>query len=182
MCCRSIYGCGRACARSARFWAQRDRHRNRRTLLRDRREASIARSPPAGAARMIGARVILVPGTWHGEWSDPDSPFWTFLEAQRFRPLKFRGWSGDVDGLPHVIDPQKSEKLSDWIAGGWALFYLLRNLPYERRNVVAHSHGGQVALFAAGLARVQIHRLITVCTPVRKDMADIRKLAAPRIG
>jgi len=131
---------------------------------------------------VIGTRVILVPGTWHGEWSDPDSPFWTFLEAQRFRPLKFRGWSGDVDGLPHVIDPQKSEKLSDWIAGGWALFYLLRNLPYERRNVVAHSHGGQVALYAAGLARVQIHRLITVCTPVRKDMADIRKLAAPRIG
>jgi pimeloyl-ACP methyl ester carboxylesterase len=104
------------------------------------------------------------------------------LLSKGFRPLKFRGWSGDVDGLPHVIDPEKSEKLSDWIAGGWGLYYLLRNLPYEKRNIIAHSHGGQVALYAAGLARVQIHRLITVCTPVRKDMADIRQKAVPRIG
>jgi pimeloyl-ACP methyl ester carboxylesterase len=130
----------------------------------------------------VSTRLILVPGTWHGDWVEKESPFRQYLEAHDFRCLPFRGWSGDVDGIPAGLNLAESKKHSDWIAGGWSLMYLLRNLPYEKRNVIAHSHGGQVAIYAAALARLQIHRLVTVCTPVRKDMAEMYAKAKPLIG
>lgn len=42
-------------------------------------------------------------------------------------------------------------------------------MPFADRNVIAHSHGGQVALFCAARG-VPIRTLTTVGTPVRHDV------------
>ncbi len=47
--------------------------------------------------------------------------------------------------------------------------------------LIAHSHGGQVALYAAAKG-LRIPALVTVGTPVRADMQPIAEAALPQIG
>jgi len=124
-------------------------------------------------------KVILVPGTWYRTdgWSSPGSPFCRYLESRGFEAIQFRGWSGDVDGFGY--DPLENGSQSDWKAGGWALRYLLARDPYP---VIAHSHAGQVAAYCAAETRAPISALVTVCTPVRKDMRAIYREARLNIG
>jgi hypothetical protein len=122
--------------------------------------------------------IILVPGTFHsdGDWSCPGSPFRLYLASRGFECVRFEGWSGDVDGLPQ---PFENGNHSDWKAGGFALGYLLAKQPAP---IIAHSHGGNVVAYAAGLVGISIPALVTVCTPVRKDMAAWYARSRPRIG
>jgi hypothetical protein len=114
--------------------------------------------------------VVLIAGTWGGseDWTNPQSLFSQFLRSKGFDPLQFV-WSGDVNGVP---DPLENGKFSDWKAGGWSLSYFLRSLPYDQRNLIDHSHGGQLPPFCAVETRTLLRNNISVCTPVRKDLRD----------
>lgn len=125
--------------------------------------------------------LILVPGTLGGrnDWTAKGSPLRNYLAGQGFACEQFQGFTGNVDGVPN---PLENGAHADWIAGGYALNYMLMCRPYEERNIVAHSHGGNVAAYAAGRAGLKVRSLITVCTPVRKDMLKIYADAKPAIG
>ena len=126
--------------------------------------------------------LILVPGTWggqKGDWTSEGSPFRTFVEARDFECLNFQGWSGDVDGVP-LIGENGSH--ADWIAGGYGLAYFLKTIPYYKRNIFAHSHGGQVVAYCCAKTKTPIRRLLTIATPVRKDMFTIYKEAKLYMG
>ena len=122
--------------------------------------------------------ILLVQGTWGGTWAREGTPFRQMLAAQHVTTLEPFEWSYDLSGVLTWM----GRTHSDWIAGGAALTYYLRGLPYEQRNVIAHSHGGQVAAYAAAHSDCWIRRLITVSTPVRKDMQDTWAQARPNIG
>ncbi len=121
-------------------------------------------------------RVALVPGTFGGrkqDWTAPGSPFRRYLESRGFDCVQFLGWSGDVDGVPRLLE---NGRHADWIAGGWALHYM-GALP-----TIAHSHGGQVAAYCAANTPSLIPALVTICTPVRRDMRDVYAQARLRTG
>lgn len=124
-------------------------------------------------------RVILVAGTWGGKWCEEDSAFRRYLTEHGLESFWFRGWSENVDGVPNILAKGRHR---EWIAGGFALGYKLEAIPPHERIVIAHSHGGQPAAYCAALAGVYIHRLVTVCTPVRGDMTETWTLAHQHIG
>lgn len=128
--------------------------------------------------------VVLIEGTWTGAWAREGSPFRAHLARQGFQlpPDGPFEWSGNVAGLPRAISWWRNDKFSDWRAGGAALRWYLRALPYADRNVIAHSHGGQLALFAASQYDTWIRRLITVATPCRGDLAGVTRAALPNIA
>jgi pimeloyl-ACP methyl ester carboxylesterase len=124
--------------------------------------------------------LVLVPGTGgHTEWTAPGSPLRVFLIERGYRCVQFLGWSGDVDGVPQFGE---NGTHADWISGGWALSYLLQAISYEDRNIIAHSHGGQVAAYACARTGIAVRSLVTVSTPVRKDMGETYAAAKPHIG
>jgi hypothetical protein len=126
---------------------------------------------------------ILVAGTnsWDNDgavdWFVPGHNFGKMLRAHGVEvasdgPLPFI-WSTDVDG---VIGDRKNN--TDWAAAGAALSYFTRMTCGDCSvDMVAHSHGLQVALYAAANYGVKIDRLISMGSPVRKDMEKIAKEA-----
>jgi hypothetical protein len=128
-------------------------------------------------------RVVKVAGThdWnptelsHDRWWQSDSRFTEKLAKCGFDHV---GW--DVSGQEI---PQWSCALSGtffagrdlrtWWRGGFSLAAQLLKLPTDERNVIAHSHGGNVAVLALMILashNEQVSCLITVCAPVRRDM------------
>lgn len=122
--------------------------------------------------------VILVEGTFGGEWARAKSPFCRLLRAHDFAPIRFQGWTGNVSGVPNILSKGHHR---DWIAGGYALAYFLDRLDYNDRNLVVHSHGLNPVLYGIVREQVRIRRLISVCSPVRRDMQTQASGAAPRI-
>lgn len=129
---------------------------------------------------------LPIHGTWgeSDDWVEPTSPFAAFMRANDCLAIgdePFR-WSGDVGGALRFA---WSRRHSDWRAGAHAIHYYLRAeasyVPIAQRNVIAHSHGGQIVLMACGVHALKINCLFTVGTPVRKDMADIIRQARPNI-
>lgn len=132
---------------------------------------------------------VAVPGTHafgkEGEWSDPRSAFAKFALARGFVNLSEREtmpflWSTNLDF--------GNGNHSNWVAGGAALYYYLtapaqpeHRIPGYRTNVIAHSHGGQVALYAASYG-LKINCLVTVGKPVVKSMAPVIEKALPNIN
>lgn len=112
---------------------------------------------------------ILIPGTWGDSdaWWRQGSPFWTAaLEAgvtlqNGDDPYN---WTTEVDGL--------LGRNRDWETAGDALRWYVAARGEETVNVIAHSHGGQVALYAAA-GGLSINTLVTVATPVRADMEPV---------
>jgi hypothetical protein len=51
--------------------------------------------------------VILVEGTWGGDWAHPGSPFRRMLEAAGFTVLWFEGWTLNVGGVPNILSRGK---------------------------------------------------------------------------
>jgi hypothetical protein len=128
-------------------------------------------------------RLVTVFGT-HGlnlehpeqEWHHPQSAWWAYMREHGFEeadPDDPFIWSGDIDGTPFAGN--------DWeVTTIWLRRYL-RSLPYEDRNVIAHSHGGQPAIEAA--IEVPIRSLIMFGTPVRKRIEqEVCPKALPNIG
>lgn len=126
--------------------------------------------------------LICVEGTFGGEeWVEVGAPWRTFMEGLGFRIIRFRGWSTDIDGLPRLFSATESGPHSDWIAGGWGLHYLIQTLKGPI-VVVAHSHGGNVAVYCPALTGTKIDRLLTISTPVRRDMRKVAIQAKKNIG
>jgi hypothetical protein len=121
--------------------------------------------------------LVQIEGTWGGAWTcDPD--FQAFLTANDFKPIRFQGWSCDVDGLPNPLDNGNS----DWVAGGYALGYKLEQMPYEQRNILCHSHGLGPVLYQATIYGIPVRRVLSVCSPPRKEFRDMAKDARLKIG
>jgi len=121
---------------------------------------------------------ILVAGT-HGHknpWWKPGSPFMQAMIGQRIRPADLSdpySWCTNLDGL--------FGKNEIWEASGHALrWYARSKISHYPVSVVAYSHGGQVAAYAAANG-LHIDRLITVATPVRKDMEAVYEAAKGNI-
>lgn len=111
-------------------------------------------------------------------WWQAGSQFALSMEAHGLtiaRPGHEFVWSGDLDGTWW-------NRGNDWEAGAVNLEQYLGGLRPEDRNVIAHSHGGAVALLAA--RRVPIRSLVTIGTPARKDVRQAARDAvlAGRLG
>lgn len=148
---------------------------------------------------------ILVGGTWSLENGDVDSldlhvaanefdalPWWhplsTFGQEATAHGVQLAAepfvWSTELDGL--------RGKNWGWWAAGQALRYFAHgeyppvvinihgDQPAQRVNVIAHSHGGQVAIYAAAQGLL-IDTLVTVASPVRRDLRRFRKAARVNI-
>lgn len=120
---------------------------------------------------------ILVAGTWAWQddgktnWFCPGHPFGQFLTEQGFPPT-YDGdkpfiWSTDLAGVPFFTSKK------DWAAGGAALAYFVKEklqCPGEQTAIIEHSHGLQVVAYAAAEHDLKINTLISVGSPIRKDM------------
>ena len=134
-------------------------------------------------------RLTLIPGThaWQpaqtSQWWHPASTFVRYLAQAGFPLVSHEPfvWSSDVDGI------FGDRGHSDWRCGGANLYHYLvpvlcpdKRLPPEETVIIAHSHGSQVALYAAAMG-LQIDTLITVAGPVRGDMREVTARARPQI-
>lgn len=128
-------------------------------------------------------RLWLVEGTWGGDWAEPKiepGTFRAFLRASGFECARVV-WSYDVDGVPSITR-HAGDGHRDWIAGGYGIRYRLKDVPFEDRNFLVHSHGIGPVLFQATLEdpeepMVPIRRLLSVSSPPRSDMELLGKLA-----
>ncbi len=137
-------------------------------------------------------QVILVAGTygWRGqdaphEWWWPTSPFADLVRSLGHTVLGAGRpfiWTTDVNGAIGAGD------CLDWRCGGINLYeYAVPSLcpqsrvPPDALTVIAHSHGLQVALFAAA-SGLKIGHLVSVCSPIRQDLAKTTRLARPNIA
>lgn len=132
-------------------------------------------------------KVTLIGGTHSDDddWWTNDSEFNSFLASHSIIPAKEREfrWSTDLNGIDIFNRLFRKKKFhSDWEAGGTALSYYLENLPYEDRNIISHSHGRQVVLYAAGFCGTRINRWIDLSGPVRSDMREISSWAERNIS
>lgn len=116
------------------------------------------------------------------QWWEPQSALASYLHQNQIEQVNVSlpfVWSTELDGVlrpSHIV----------WKAAGYALRYYIgdqfpKGLPTEKRNLIAHSHGGQVAFYACA-SGLQIRNLITIGTPVRGDMEAVVKAARPNIG
>lgn len=135
-------------------------------------------------------RYITIAGTYGAkrerDWYLSDSPFSCFLlehgaEQLEASPLKRYMWSTVVDGLDSTNDT--------WDAAGRALAHYIvpplldsSLIKPENTYIIAHSHGGNVVAYACGKYGLKINGLITVGTPIRKDLHEIYKAAVPNIS
>ena len=139
------------------------------------------------------APVVLIPGT-HDEdraaWWRYDSPFASALRAHGHALVDGADpfiWSTDLNGT--LWDDLWGRSHRDWHAAGHALLWYahLKEPPHlltgkiQPVSVIAFSHGGQAALYAAYYGLV-VQTLITVATPVRRDMRMTASLARPNIA
>jgi hypothetical protein len=130
-----------------------------------------------------------VPGTHASrrgdDWNHLGSAFTRFALKRGLVSVEERAvvpffWSTDYD--------RGSGKHEDWRALGYALFYYFvpplgvnrDRIPGNRTRIIAHSHAGQGALYAAAFG-LKIECLVTVGTPVVKQMEEVAKAARPNI-
>lgn len=122
--------------------------------------------------------VILVEGTFGGDWAKPRSRFSNMLRKHGLEPVLFE-WSRNVDGLPGWLNWWQKGQHRSWISGGKALADKIRVMklmnPGCRISVICHSHGVNVVIYAVLRAHdcgdpIQVDDLVSVCSPVREDM------------
>lgn len=143
-------------------------------------------------------RYLPIQGThdWRGsldpttQWWHPSSPFARFMGRNGFNQIGSEDpflWTTDLDGVSFW---RRQRRHLDWQHGGWSLDHYIRPplvqsaddiVPYDDRNIICHSHGLGVVLYAAGVYRLRIKTLISVCSPVRDDLMEIGKAAREQI-
>ena len=143
-------------------------------------------------------RTTAIHGTWgwtglrtRGQWWQPGSWWWQQMARYGCEPIcpEMFAWSGDVNGMPWL----RGRRYTDWEIGAFHFTHFFEPpiitlddrrrlyIPIEERNVVAHSFGGNLPIIACAELGLQIHRLITVGTPVRPDMEAYAVKALPNI-
>lgn len=117
-----------------------------------------------------------------GTWAARNNDRWHAAGSPLAGVLATLGWHRDADNFPFWDTSLAGVSLcgnshTAWQFGGGLLAEFLRTDPCGKTAVViAHSHGGQVAAYAA--CRQRIRCLITIDTPVRHDMARVWDEAA----
>lgn len=114
--------------------------------------------------------VVLVKGT-----GDPALMLWA-EPGSAFRRLVLEPYGIAVAARVDYWSGALWFPCDDWKAGGVELAAALAMMPITMRNVLAHSHGLQVATCAA--TSLQIYRLTSLSGPIRKDMMQSYAIAA----
>jgi pimeloyl-ACP methyl ester carboxylesterase len=90
-------------------------------------------------------------------------------------------WSTELDGI--------NNEHNTWDAAGRALAHYITPpllsdslVKPEDTYLIAHSHGGNVVAFACGKYGLKVNGLVTVGTPVRKDLYAIYEAASSNIS
>jgi hypothetical protein len=116
--------------------------------------------------------LFLIAGTHGGAWAQETDPqsFRVFLRLMGFRCSRIE-WSENVDGVPDLLAAAGNR---DWISGGYAVRYRLRDVPYEDRNFITHSHGIGPLLYSttfqdADEPPVPIRNALCICPPPREE-------------
>jgi hypothetical protein len=126
-------------------------------------------------------KYLPIAGTWgqdDGWVIDNADPFTCELARYGLEPLRridgtpLFNWPAKLSGLPFL-------RRKYWQQWGLTLGHTLIRLPYIDRNLIAHSHGGQLAIIAAANG-VKIRTLTTIATPRRKDVPA--EIAVNNIG
>lgn len=116
------------------------------------------------------------PGTAATRWWQAASPF---TQMMRRLGLDRAGqeWPFWSTALAGTVFAGRTRRV--WWHGAYVLATFLKTLPLEDRNLIALSHGGQVAAIAASRL-VPVRTLVTVCTPVRRDLDDVYRVVQAR--
>lgn len=122
-------------------------------------------------------KLYTVSGTW--DWDPPTNATRAWWEhGSRFdSAMEARGiaivtrpwppWGTGINGFGTTA------AMRGWWVGAYTFAERLRNVPWKDRNVIVHSHAGQIVALMAMLPleyRVALHSIVTVCTPVRRDL------------
>ncbi len=137
-------------------------------------------------------KVFIVPGTWefdgedaHDEYWEPDSSFAKFLNQNDCELASVDGdpfiWSTALTGVSPLSWFGKHDKHTAWVAAGMNFKHYMKDVPLKDRNVITHSHGGQVMAYACANG-LELRSVLTLMMPVRKDMNDAYRVAANNIG
>ncbi len=116
-------------------------------------------------------------GRYH-DWAHNDhSAFLEYAHMAGLLPRRLSNgtpwtWSGELAGLWW-------QGVGAWEREALSFTQFVSTVPYAQRNVIAHSHGGNVVIIACRLG-LKIRTLTTVGTPVRKDVHPA--LAVQNIG
>ncbi len=110
------------------------------------------------------------------DWWERGSAFNGFMAERNIllHPRSPFEWSTELDGM-------FQRNFATWKAAARHLTCHLDQFHTFDRNIIAHSHGGQVAILAAFYG-CKIRNLITVGTPVRKEIEDLLPAAVGNIG
>ncbi len=137
-------------------------------------------------------KFVIVAGTWEfdgndtdSEWWMPKSPFVVFMEQNGWEYVKEGNdpfvWTTALTGVSPLTWFGKKNNHATWRAAAKNLKLYLSQIPLKDRNVIAHSHGGQVAAYCAAEG-TKINNLLTLSTPMRKDMEAVYTRAKTNIG
>lgn len=141
----------------------------------------------------MNTRTVMIPGTYswrddkRADWYTQASPFDQYLNAQGI-PTVFT-----PDGMPFIWSTNLggvgfgSGDLIGWAAAGYGLYNFCvpplcmeKRIPGNELCVIAHSHALQVVLYAAKFG-LKISTLVSVGSPVRRDMLEVAEEARPNI-
>lgn len=95
-------------------------------------------------------------------------------------------WSTDLNGIQFwrrwpILQKwfKKDKDHRDWMAAGSALTWYVeaKKIDLKDRNIIAHSHAYQVIAYACAYHGLKINNLITVSSPIRRDMEPVYTLA-----
>lgn len=127
-------------------------------VLRTRLRAGSPSESSIGGRRTL---VIIVPGTWGNTafWGNIIDGKATFASELR------RAIGGETDIYPFLWASSIYHSAREEAAVNLANDLRTKAGAYDRIVIVAHSHGGNVALRAAGLADVKIDAIICLSTP-----------------
>lgn len=139
---------------------------------------------------MTPIRYLAIAGTggaWRAdEWHHPKSPFCSFLRTRGLAPIveddrRGYGWDTAVDGVFGRDDI--------WDYAGRNLFHYFvppmgsgePSIQPTETFIITHSDGGEVVAYACGKYGLKINGLITVATPIRKNLTPLYEAAAKNI-
>jgi len=130
--------------------------------------------------------LVVVHGTWSRfkDWHEVGSPLRKALQDHDFEVYDFL-WSGYCGGFPSpVIVPKDSPEMDGrvmlWCSEGEKLALWCIDRGLESPDLLTHSHGLQVGVFAASAGQSFDH-FLSISGPIRSDMAKYRQLARPNI-
>jgi hypothetical protein len=155
-------------------------------LIAEASAPPLERDRPVRPSSPLPILYVGVPGTNSDTkgWDSSDSSLATYLRTHGLDNI-----AGSARSRYHwSTNLNLGRKHRDWVAAGWALYYYYvpqlypeLSIPPHRANVICHSHGLQAVLYACSFG-LKLNALVSVGSPVRKDMETTTRLARPNIA